>query len=162
MIYSSFGRMSLDASPEKGTLLPVSKSGAWVWVPVAWDTRYSDPENQLDQAHRQFFLSGPCHFSAVGGVRLLRQQRGASAHVRLYSVDATTGARMPANFGESWEHFVGPEESNNSHINGTWQGWLGSGQKLAMEVDYWKAGSTTPARIIGGTMRVFTYRGTSC
>mgnify|MGYP000515144030 CR=1 FL=1 len=162
-IYSSFGLADRSTNPSTGVWLPVSLTLAnHRWVTVPWDVDYSDPENQHSGPGAWTVLHGPALFEMTAGIRLLNQHRQASCHIRLWAGQFIDGVdtRLSTNFGESWEHFVGDEESNQSHVNGTWRGWLPADQRLRVEVDYWKAGlsSSGGARIIGGSARLFVWR----
>lgn len=155
--YSHFGYLDRSADPLTGKYLPVSTTSNWQWITVPWDVDYADPEDQHVLNGGWTFLYGPCDFVATGGVRLLLQQDDASVHVRLWVAEIIDGVDTRVGSpGESYEWFVGPGETGNSHINGTWIGRLTEGQRLRMEVDYWHAAHG--ARIIGGSVKCLVWR----
>jgi hypothetical protein len=159
-IYSSFGVVDQSANPTNGIWLGVSTSTSNVyWRSIPWNVDYCDPEDEhFPELGGLTILYGPAMFDLDAGIRLMLQQPGASCHIRTYAAKNVddVDTRMQWNGGESFEWFVGPGETGNTHVNGHWKGWLPENYQLRVEVDYWHA--TSACRIVGGTARLFAWR----
>lgn len=159
-IYSSFGLVDQSNTPLNGVYLAVSTStGNVQWRTIPWNINYADPETQhVPELGGLTILTGPASFDLDAGIRLMVQEVGASCHIRPWVAELVNGVDTRAQWvgGESWEWFVGPGETGNTHVSGHWKGWVAQGQMLRVEVDYWHA--SHGARIVGGTARLHVWR----
>jgi len=168
--YMSLGFASRPAS--SGQTLYVSHGDIFgdQWKPktIAWDTEYSDPENQ----HGSWtILNGPAWYDVTAYARMMQMQNGCSVHI--YAYHASDPAALTAgqkdgidnvtSYREFAEWFVGPNETHtaangtvsysNTHVFGNWKGWLPEGQKLRIALDYWNAAGD--GKLVGGTVYGF-------
>jgi hypothetical protein len=162
--YMSLAYASRDVSA--GSPLYVSHGAIFdtQWMPktIAWDTEYSDPENQ----HGSWtILTGPAWYQVTAFARLMQMEQDCSVHIFAYHATAPTvgqvdGVDNITSFREFTEWFVGHNETHiaadgtvtysNTHVFGTWPGYLPIGEKLRIALDYWNAGG--PGKLVGGSV----------
>lgn len=154
-VYSSFGYTQHDSAPSTGKYVPVSTTSSPQWVTIPWDLDYSDPENQHSQGGWSF-LVGPGIFAVDSDVRIMNQQDDAALHIRLWMAQNINGVDTRVGELYAWEWFVGPNEHGNTHVNGTWKGWLPADVRLRVEIDYWHA--SAGCNVVGGNVRCLVWR----
>lgn len=127
--------------------LTVSRQNTPKWLTIPWDGEPSDPENQHyvnpdTGAGGWSILTGPCHYMITAHVRIKGAEKGCSTHVQLRYADLTDTS-TPTWLGEAPEWFVGPKESSNTHLHGSWVGYLPAGKVAQVALDYWNAGQNS-------------------
>lgn len=137
------------------------------WKPktIAWDTEYSDPENQ----HGSWtILSGPAYYNVTAFARLMQMQTDCSVHIFAYHATPATpgqvdGVDNVTSYREFAEWGVLPNETHvaadgtvtysNTHVFVPAQGYLPDGEKLRIALDYWNAGAS--GKLVGGSVYGF-------
>lgn len=132
---------------------------------IAWDTEYSDPENQ----HGSWtILTGPAYYNVTAYARLMQMETDCSVHIFAYHATAPTAGQVDGvdnvtsrrEFAE-WgvlpnETHVAPDGTvtySNTHVFGSWLGFLPDGEKLRIALDYWNASAT--GKLVGGSVYGF-------
>ncbi len=129
------------------------------WVTVPWDTTVISPNDPAAPRPQPTptsavwsFLYGPCYFSITAAVGTFGEP-GASTHLQL--VDYNNSEQLMVG-REGWEWFIGDGERNSSHWTGAWNGYLSTGNKLRLRLDYWNG--TEPCKMIRAHVEGFYWR----
>jgi hypothetical protein len=132
-----------------GISLPVStaQEGAnsyWIIMPMDTTAESSgdvtagifDPNPSVN-GQQWSLLYGPCWFSITAAIGAGDVEPQASCHMQLADYEDDSETLL---FGrEAWEWFVGDLEGNTAHWTGAWHGYLSTGNRLRLRIDYWHA-----------------------